>query len=132
MTPRRSPERLAALADIYGECTGLQELDLEWLIGGIAVWKSSRLESRPRNVPTYRRGFTFDLREDMKFVAEPFKLKNGSPAIAILLRTDDEEFMGGWVSLERAKEADEIVAFLNDELAAAWAYHRQIAAEREL
>lgn len=125
MSDRIEPEMLARLADIEGEFRRLKDLDLEWLIGPIAIWKSSRLANRPRNVPTYRRGLTFDLREDTTFVTEPFRLKDGSPAIAILLRSEDEEFMGGWVPHERAHDAEEVVRFLNGELAAAWAYHSE-------
>ena len=128
MTDRYTPERIARLVEVLGEFEKIEDRDLEWFIGTIAIWKASRLLFRPMNVPTYRRGYVFELPEDMSFETVPFTRTGGQPAVAMLLRSPKEEFLAGWVSVAQAETANTAVSFLNSELEAAWAYHRQLLA----
>jgi hypothetical protein len=128
MTDRYTPERIARLAEVLGAFVKIEDRDLEWMVGTIAVWKSSRLLFRPMNVPTYRRGYVFELPEDMRFETVPFTRTGGQPAVAMLLRSPKEEFLAGWVDAAQAELANRAVSFLNSELEAAWAYHRQLLA----
>ena len=128
LTTGHTPERIARLAEVLGEFEKIEDRDLEWLIGTIAIWKSSRLLFRPMTVPTYRRGYVFELPEDLCFETVPFTRTGGQPAVAMLSRSPKEEFLAGWVSAAQAETANRAVSFLNSELEAAWAYHRQLLA----
>lgn len=108
----------------------------EWRLGSLGFWKSSALTMEPCPVPsfrpgsplpTYRRGsLVFDLFPDLRLEAEPFRMKGGAHAVAILLRSDnDPEGIFGTFVLDE-KEAARIVALLTDEMNTA----RQLAAER--
>lgn len=124
-TAPRSDEQLAALAEhVIKEYRGLDDYGAEWLVGHIAVWKSSELARRPSQIPTYRRGLVFELTDDMAFVTVPFARTTGAQAVAIMLRSANEELFACWVPAERAADAEAAVSFLNSELAATWAHHR--------
>src|SRR5262245_41115765 len=113
-------DALADLAEVaFLLFDGLKDNGQEWLAGSISIWKSSELAKRPLNAPTYSRGLTFQLREGMSFVTVHFTRKDGSHAVAIVLRSDDEDILAGWVPQSQVADAERVVAFLNGEIAAA-------------
>ncbi len=126
MVDRYSPERIARLADVLDEFREIEDRDLEWFIGTIGIWKSNRLLFRPTRAPTYRRGYVFELTEDVRFVTMTFARADGAPAVALLLRNAQEEHLAGWVRADQAARADRVAKFLNSEIEAAWRYHRQL------
>lgn len=128
MMGRYGEEMLANVAEMLPEFQGLKETQFEWWIATISFWKSSMLAHRPMNRPTYRRGFTFDLPEDMRLTTVPFTKVNGSAAIALLLRSPREEFLAGWVSPQRRELAETTASFLNREIEAAWEFNRKKSA----
>lgn len=129
---------LAKAADIL-LCLGPAGLDSNghmWRLGSLGFWKSSSLAMNPCPVPAfdtesplprYRRGgLLFSLFPDMRLEPEPFRLKDGRQAIAIVLRSDnDPEGIFGTFALDE-KEAHRIITFVTNEMNAA----RQLAAER--
>lgn len=126
MADQYSPERIARLAEILDEFQGIEDRDLEWFVGTIGIWKSDRLLFRPMNVPSYRRGYLFELTEGMRFVTVPFARTDGSAAVALLLRDGHEEFLAGWVGAERGIVLERVATFLNSEIEAAHRYHQQV------
>lgn len=108
----------------------------EWRLGSFGFWKTSALEMascpvpafRPGSpVPTYRRGsLVADLSPDLRLEAEPFNLKDGTPAIAILLRSDvDPEGSFATFTLGE-EEAIRIITIVTDAMNTG----RLLAAER--
>lgn len=126
MADQYSPERIARLAEILDEFEEIEDRDLEWFVGTIGIWKSDRLLFRPMNVPSYRRGYLFELSDDMRFVTVPFARTDGSAAVALLLRGAGEEFLAGWVRAEHSTVLERVATFLNAELDAARRYHSQV------
>jgi hypothetical protein len=97
---------------------------LEYSVGNIGV--PFHFGNTPRPCPTYRRGsLTFDLREDMSFVAVPFTREDETPAVAIVLRWTDGELFGTSYAERQAANADEMVILLNAKLDEQRAYYRE-------
>ncbi|KAB2911385.1 MAG: hypothetical protein F9K40_00915 [Kofleriaceae bacterium] len=128
MIGRYTPEMMANVAELLPELERLGDSEYEWAIEGITIWKSSRLASRPMSVPTYRRGYTFELPEDMRFVSVPFTRLDGSRAIAVVLRSGTEELLAAWVREANGDVAEAAIRLLNREIEAAWDYHRKTLA----
>lgn len=129
---------LAQTADILRVLgpAGLDNNDHEWRIGSLGFWKSSVLAMQPCPVsafaagsplPNYRRGaLYFSLLPDMRLEPEPFVMKDGRHAIAIVLKSDNdtEGVFGTFVPDEQ--EAARVIAFITAEMNVA----RTIAAQR--
>ena len=137
--PQARGHQLAKAADIL-LCLGPAGLDSNshmWRLGSLGLWKSEALRATPSPavgafdakspLPMYRRGgLLFALFPDMRLEPEPFKLKDGRAAIAIVLRSDnDPEGIFGTFVLDE-NEARRIIDFITDEMNVA----RQRAAER--
>jgi len=114
--PRRyDVARLATAANLHPESDGIVEKGEEWWIGMIAIPKSTR-PSPSGARPTYRRGWTYALEPDMRFVAIPFARGDGAAAIGVVLRGSAEDFFAGWFGAERAGDVIAAVDQLNGEL----------------
>lgn len=111
-------ETLAAGSKLESESDGLTENAQEWILGMISVPKSSVGERRAGDMPTYRRGWTFRVDEEMDFIVRPFSNHRGEPSLAILLHGSKEEFFAGWFPASRREEVAHIVTQLNYELQA--------------
>ncbi len=115
MPGRYDASRLATKAKLFPESKGLVERADEKWIGMIAVPKSScPATNKPR--PTYRRGWTYTLENDMRFITIPFQLEDGAEAIAIVLRGKTDDYFGAWFPIARDDEARAIADDLNHEL----------------
>lgn len=115
MSGRYDASRLAVVAKLSPESRGLEDTRDEWWIEGISVPKSSR-PTDPKALPSYRRGWTFRLESEMRFVSIPFARDDGTPAIGIVLRGATEDFFAGWFDAKRSNEVRLTVDQLNDEL----------------
>jgi hypothetical protein len=111
-------ETLAAGSKLTSESEGMTENAEEWILGMISVPKSNVGQHRPGDMPTYRRGWTFRVDEEMDFIIRPFTNHRGEPSLAVLLRGANEEFFAGWFRASRAEEVAHIVTQLNYELQA--------------
>lgn len=141
MSRRFTPSSLAALGETpklgasrsatSGISHWLEDKEPLWYLGEIGIpWGADDAIDRKRNVPTYRRGnVTVDMREGMSFVTIPFTNAQGSPEIAIVLRTDEEDLFGASVPAERADDAEKVAAHLNDILEGVWELQRERAAQ---
>ncbi len=110
------PELLAATSKMRSAADDLTANAEEWILGMISVPKSTVGERRPGDMPTYRRGWTFRLEEEMDFVIKPFTSHLGEPALAVVLRGETDEYFAGWFPAMRREDVAHIVSQLNHEL----------------
>ena len=111
-------ETLAAGSKLTSESEGLTENAEEWILGMISVPKSSASQHRPGDMPTYRRGWTFRVDDEMDFIVRPFTNHLAEASLAVLLRRANEEYFAGWFRASRREEVAHIVTQLNYELQA--------------
>lgn len=93
----------------------LKETSTSWVLGAISLSKT---------YPGFSYGFGGTLNHDSRFRKQPFTFATGTPAIALIFRRCDvgaktglpEEWFCGWVPVDREREAERWVRFLNQEL----------------
>jgi hypothetical protein len=93
----------------------LEEYSSDWALGGISISKIH---------PRFSHGFKSSLSHDSRFRTQRFTFDSGREACAVIFRAFDrgtktgvpEEFLCGWVPLEREDEATQWTKFLNQEL----------------
>jgi hypothetical protein len=120
MTTRYTSTNLTELAKVRSfKFDALEESSdgREWRLGALGFWKASQdpVHFYARRVPTYRRGsLVYDLPPEARLTTVGFHLHDGAPATAIVLRSPSEEVFAAWTRDE--SQAEQIVAFMNDEL----------------
>jgi hypothetical protein len=110
---------LVTMATVWPELEGLRETDDEWVLGMFYLDRSRAYAARtPKTWPQYRTGYAFPVRARMRVRTQPFVLASGTPGVGVVVENpdDDEEIYVGWVKAERAAEAIQWVATLNDEI----------------
>jgi hypothetical protein len=117
MPGRYDASRVNGQSKLVSECDGLVEKDNEWWIDMISIPKSSRRATNKEG-PTYRRGWTYGLEDEMRFVSIPFAREDGTAALAVVLRGKTDDYFAGWFNESRGGEVRRIVDHLNSELEA--------------
>ncbi len=122
-------EALASLAKVFNKpMTAHYEAGM-WRLGSLGIPMTPH--DSPQSRATYLRGsLTFDLRDDMSFITIPFVRLDGSPWIAIVLRSSDEDLFGTCYPASEADEAARVAALMNQTLDEQRAHFRNRGEEK--
>lgn len=132
--PTRRAQRLARAAQSQLTNTaypkGLRGDENFWRVGSLTFWRSEafqRISESQAPFPPFKRGsLGYLVYPDLRFEAEPFTTTEGHPAVAIVLRSDnDPRGTFGTFSLDE-NDAHRIIELLNREMDAT----RAMAMER--
>lgn len=122
-------EALASLAKVFNKPLRAHDEAGMWRLGSLGI--PMTFGNTPRPCPTYLRGsLTFDVRDDMAFITIPFTRIDGTPSIAIVLRSNDEDLFGTSYPATEREEAERVAAFLNAKLDEQRAFYRERAKPR--
>jgi hypothetical protein len=127
MTNKRySEEDLAVTSELWSETSGLTDKG-EWLwLDMVAVPTASAYRSWTPRHPRYRRGWTFALPRTARFTLIPFNRRNGTAAVGVVVRDQDEDIWVTWFDAARAREAEEIADRLNGEIIDIWRHWESV------